>query len=187
MTPHNRTRDELEAGLPHIRSAPGDTGVLHMIVRRPAINDREVLQEAALDSAEGLVGDTWNRRKSSRTPDGSPHPEMQLTVMSTRAVELVAGDRERWPLAGDQLYVDLDLSLANLPPGTQLEIGEATIEVSTLPHTGCDKFVSRFGLEAMKFVNSPLGRSLNLRGINARVVRPGRIRAGDVVRRVAQR
>jgi MOSC domain-containing protein YiiM len=112
---------------------------------------------------------------------------MQLTVMSTRAVELVAGDRERWPLAGDQLYVDLDLSGANLPPGTQLEIGDAMIEVSTQPHTGCDKFVSRFGLEAMKFVNSPLGRSLNLRGINARVVRPGRIRAGDEVRKVVER
>lgn len=182
-----KSRDELEAGLAQIRSAPADSGVLHMIVRRPAISEREVLEEAALDSAEGLVGDTWNRRSSSRTPDGSPHPEMQLTVMSTRAVELVAGDRARWPLAGDQLYVDLDLSGANLPPGTQLEIGEAMIEVSTQPHTGCDKFVSRFGLDAMKFVNSPLGRSLNLRGINARVVRPGRIRAGDVVRKVVER
>ena len=182
-----KTREELEAGLAQIRSAPADHGLLHMIVRRPAISGREVLEEAALDSAEGLVGDTWNRRKSPRTADGSPHPEMQLTVMGTRAVELVAGDRERWPLAGDQLYVDLDLSGANLPPGTQLEIGEAIIEVSTLPHTGCDKFVSRFGLDAMKFVNSPLGRSLNLRGINAWVVRPGRIRPGDVVRKVAQR
>jgi hypothetical protein len=182
-----KNKEDLEAGLDHIRSAPADRGLLQMIVRRPAISGREVLEEGALDSGEGLVGDTWNRRQSSRTPDGSPHPEMQLTVMSTRAVELVAGDRDRWPLAGDQLYVDLDLSAANLPPGTQLEIGEAMIEVSTQPHTGCGKFVARFGLDAMKFVNSPLGRSLNLRGINARVVRPGRIRAGDVVRKVAQR
>ena len=179
-----RTRTELEAALPHLRAAPADNGTLQMIVRRPAVNEREVLDEAMLDLRDGLSGDTWNRRGSSRTPDGSPHPGMQLTLMNTRVIEFLSGSREHWPLAGDQLYVDLDLSLMNLPPGTRLAIGDAVVEVSPLPHTGCDKFVARFGLDAMKFVNSPIGRALNLRGINAFVVSPGIVRRGDSVRKV---
>ena len=185
MDDRHRTRAELEAALPHIQSAPADAGVLEMIVRRPAVNERERLESADLDTTVGLVGDTWNRRPSSRTADRSPHPGMQLTLMNTRVAELVAGNRDRWPLAGDQLYVDLDLSAANLPPGTRLSVGDAVVEVSAQPHTGCDKFVARFGLEAMKFVNSPVGRELNLRGINAIVTRAGRIRVKDAVRKLA--
>lgn len=180
----HRTLTELEAALDQIRASPQDAGVLEMIVSRPAIGVRDVLDEATLDPHVGLEGDTWGKRGSSRTKDGSPHPEMQLTLMNTRVVDLVSGDRTRWPLAGDQLYVDLDLSARNLPPGTQLAVGEAIVEVSPQPHTGCDKFVGRFGLDAMKFVNSALGRQLNLRGINARVIRGGRIRKGDRLRRV---
>jgi hypothetical protein len=180
-----RTTAELEAALPVLREAPANGGVLEMIVRRPAIGEREVLEAAMLDLQDGLTGDTWNRRPSSRTADWSPHPEMQLTVMNTRVIDLVSGGREQWALAGDQLYVDMDLSRANLPPGTRLAIGDAVIEVSTQPHTGCDKFVARFGLDAMKFVNSPLGRELNLRGINARVITPGTVRRGDSVRKLA--
>ena len=142
-----------------------------------------MLSRGALDPAEGLVGDTWNVRKSMRTPDGSPHPDMQLNVMSARAAALVAQDKARWPLAGDQLFVDLDLSPENVPPGTRLAVGTAVIEVTDQPHTGCGKFVERFGVDAMKFVNSSLGRQLQLRGINARVVKPGAIRVGDLVKK----
>jgi hypothetical protein len=179
----HRTRTELEAALDHIRASPPDDGMLEMIVSRPAINTREVLADGVLDTIAGLIGDTWGKRGSSRTKDGSPHPEMQLTLMNTRVVDLVSGDRAHWPLAGDQLFVDLDLSVENLPPGSRLSVGEAIIEVSTLPHTGCDKFVGRFGLEAMKFVNSALGRQLNLRGIHARVIRGGRVRIADRLRK----
>jgi MOSC domain-containing protein YiiM len=175
---------ELEAGLDEIRRAPTDGGVLELIVRRPGEDEREVLEEAELNLSEGLVGDSWNQRGSSRTPDGGPHPDMQLNVMNARAIALVARDRERWPLAGDQLYIDLDLSDENLPPGTRLSIGSAVIEVTPQPHTGCKKFVSRFGLDAMKFVNSPVGRQLRLRGLNARVIKPGRVRVGDAVRKL---
>ena len=181
-----RTRTELDAALPRLREAPADGGTLEMIVRRPLVNEREVLDEAMLDMRDGLSGDSWNRRRSSRTPDGSPHPGMQLTLMNTRVIELLAGSREHWPLAGDQLYLDMDLSTANLPPGTRLSIGDAIVEVSTMPHTGCDKFVARFGLDAMKFVNSAVGRELNLRGINAFVVTPGTVRRGDPVRKVVR-
>jgi hypothetical protein len=178
------TKEELEAGLDHIRESPKDDGLLAMIVRRPSVDVREVLNQAELSTVSGLVGDSWNVRKSSRTADGSPHPEMQINIMNVRAVALVAQDRERWPLAGDQLFLDMDLSKSNLPAGAKISIGSAVLEVTAPPHTGCHKFVSRFGLEAMKFVNSEVGKELCLRGINARVVQEGTIRVGDVARKI---
>lgn len=178
------TRGELEAGLAEIRRSPKDEGVVELIVRRPAVDEREVLEEGVLDLSEGLVGDTWRVRGSSRTPDGAAHPEMQLNVMNARVIALLARERGRWPLAGDQLYLDLDLSAENLPAGTRLALGSAVIEVTAQPHTGCQKFAARFGAEALKFVNSPEGKRLRLRGLNARVVRPGTVRVGQTAKRV---
>ena len=178
------TMEELQEGLAEIARSPKDEGVMELIVRRPAVNAREVLRVGELDIEAGLVGDTWSRRKSSRTPDRTPHPDMQLNVMNARTIALIATVRERWPLAGDQLYVDLDLTPANLPPGTRLALGSAVIEVTPEPHTGCGKFVERFGVDAMKFVNSPTGRRYNLRGINAKVVQSGTIRVGDLARKL---
>jgi len=176
--------EELLAGLDNIRRSPTEEGVLELIVRRQSINDREVLDQGELDLAQGLVGDSWNRRRSTSTPDGSPNVEMQITVMNSRVAALVAQDRDRWPLAGDQLYLDMDLSAANLPAGARLAIGSSVIEVTAPPHLGCQKFVARFGIEAMKFVNSPVGKELRLRGIHARVIQPGVIRTGDVARKI---
>jgi hypothetical protein len=173
------TTSELEAGLDEINRSPKDEGVLEMIVRRPKVGEREILQDGRLDLIEGLAGDSWKIRSSKRTADGTPHPDMQLNLMNSRVVQLLAQDKGRWHLAGDQLYVDLDLSEANLPAGTRLAIGSAVIEVTAEPHTGCSKFVERFGLDAMKFVNARERRDLHLRGINARVVTPGTIRVGD--------
>jgi hypothetical protein len=179
------TWEELEAGLDRIINSPKDGGVLELIVRRPAVNEREVLAAGELDVEAGLVGDTWTKRASARTDDGSPHPDMQLNVMNARTIALIAVAKDRWPLAGDQLFIDLDLTPGNLPPGTRLALGTAVIEVSPQPHLGCAKFVKRFGVDAMKFVNSPVGRRYNLRGINARVVQSGTIRVGDVARKLA--
>jgi hypothetical protein len=178
------TTAELEAGLEHIRQAPHDHGTLELIVRRPAVDGREVLASGELSRESGLAGDTWQMRGSSRTADGAAHPDMQLNLMNARAIALLAQEKDRWSLAGDQLYVDLDLSEENLPPGTQLAIGAAIIEVTDQPHTGCKKFMARFGADALKFVNSPVGKGLHLRGVNARVVQPGAIHTGDVVRKV---
>lgn len=180
----HRTSEELEAALGHIRQAPADHGTLKLIVRRPAVDEREVLDTGMLSMDEGLVGDTWNRRGSNKTPDGSPLLDAQINIMNARAAAAVAGPIERWPLAGDQLYIDLDISLETLPAGTQLAISTAVIEVTAEPHTGCGKFSRRFGLDALRFVNSPTGRALNLRGINARVVHPGLIHTGDTVTRL---
>jgi hypothetical protein len=177
-------KQQLEAGLDTILQSPKNEGVLALIVRRPVTEQREVLATAELDVTEGLVGDNWLARGSSATEDGSAHPEMQLNIMNVRVTDLVAQKKERWSLAGDQLYVDLDLSDENLPPGTRLAIGNAIIEVTAEPHTGCKKFVERFGLEAMKFVNSGLGKKINLRGINAKVIQSGQIAADDLVRKV---
>ena len=165
------TMEELESELDEIRQSPEDEGILDMIVRRPVIDGREVLETGELDVTDGLVGDNWRTRGCPGTEDGSAHPEMQLNIMNTRVVSLVAQEKERWKLAGDQLFIDLDLSAENLPPGTRLAIGSAVIEVTAVPHKGCKKFVERFGKDAMQFVNSPLGRELNLRGINAKVVK----------------
>ena len=165
-----------------VRAAPSDAGVVELIVRRPAVDEREVVEEAELDLEDGLVGDNWSSRGRSR---GRPaNRKAQVTVMSARAIAVAAGERERWPLAGDQLYVDLDLSGDNLPPGTRLAVGAAVLEVTAEPHTGCKKFAARFGLETLEFFNSPEGRALNLRGINTRVVQPGSVRRGDAVRKL---
>ncbi len=177
--------EELEAGLNDIRQSPKDQGVVEMIVCRPGTDQRKVLGHGELDTTEGLVGDNWLRRGSGATVDGSAHPEMQLNIMNARVIALVAITKDRWPLAGDQIYVDLDLSKENLPAGTQLRLGSAIIEVSPVPHTGCKKFVARFGLEATKFVNSGLGKQLCFRGINARVMQSGAFEVGDTVFRAA--
>jgi hypothetical protein len=179
------TLDELEAGLDEIRKSPKDAGVLHLIVRRPREGEREVLADGEIDLVEGLVGDDWSNIGSSMTEDGSPHPDMQITIMNSRVIALLAQSTERWALAGDQLYVDMELSADNLPPGTRLRVGSTVVlEVTALPHTGCKDFAGRFGTDATKFVNSPEGKRLHLRGINSRVVIPGAIKRGDIVNKV---
>ncbi|MBI3744525.1 MAG: MOSC domain-containing protein [Chloroflexi bacterium] len=174
-------REALEAGLETIRQSPKDSGVLRLIVRRPQVNARELLQEAQLDPDEGLVGDTWKMRGSSKMDKRVPHPDMQLTLINSRLIALLAQQEERWALAGDQLYVDFDLSVTSLPPWTTLAIGSAVIQVTDQPHTGCVKFSARFGPDALKFVNSSVGRELRLRGMNTKVIKAGTIRLGDAI------
>jgi hypothetical protein len=178
------TMEQLEARLDDIRDAPKDAGVVHLIVRRPETLEREILDEGQLDTAEGLVGDNWRARGSGQTADGSADAECQITIMNSRVTDLVAQDKDRWHLAGDQLYVEMDISRENLPPGTRLGIGDAVLEVSAKPHTGCGKFVERFGADAMKFVNSAVGREMCLRGINTWVIQQGAVSVGDVVRKL---
>jgi hypothetical protein len=174
------TISELEAGIDRILDAPADSGVLSLIVRRPAEGEREVLDVGQLDVTGGLLGDSWQVRTAAM--EGERDPYNQINVMSARAISLIAGDPDRWPLAGDQLYLDFDISEDNLPAGSRLAIGEAVLEVSQMPHSGCQKFSQRFGVDALRFVNSEAGRKLRLRGFNARVVVPGTIRRGDSVR-----
>ncbi len=174
--------DELAAGLGPIRRSPSRIGSLELIVRRPAVDEREVLIEGTLDLEVGLVGDTWLDRGSSSTPDGGAHPDGQLTLMNARAAALIAGPVDRWPLAGDQLYVDLQLGEEELPAGTLIAIGDAEVEITAKPHRGCAKFAARFGRDALRFVNTGEGLTLNLRGRNARVTKPGTVRVSDPVR-----
>lgn len=184
-TERHLTTSELERHLDHILASPGDNGVLELIVRRPETETRETLTEAALDLEVGLVGDNWKARGSRATDDGSAHPGMQLNIMNSRIAEAVAQSKERMPLAGDQLYLDMDLSRDNLPPGTQLALGDAIIEVTEPPHTGCKKFAQRFGKDAMVFVNSGDGRKRCFRGICAKVVKAGTIRVGDTANKIS--
>ena len=174
--PDARTLSELLIGLETVREAPKEVGTLELIVARPVVNQRLELASAELIVDGGLAGDRWNHGSRSSL-------KSQLTLMNVRATRLVAGDRSRWALAGDQLYVDFDLSSENIPPGTKLEIGSAVIEVSDQPHLGCDKFAARFGQAAREFANSPEGTAVNFRGINTCVVRAGTVRVGDAVRK----
>ena len=181
ITPHDFAPD-----LPDVQAAPRDNGLLQLLVLRPAVDAREIVMAGVLDPAKGLVGDSWAARGSTSTPDGSASPERQITLISVRVLKAIEPDPARWPLAGDQLYVDLDLSIEHLPAGTRLAIGSAVIQVSELPHTGCAKFSARFGSDALRWINSPTGRALRMRGLNARIVTPGAIRTGDSIRRVVE-
>lgn len=178
------SKEELENGLDHIFLSPKSEGVLELIVRRPEVDGREVLEQGHLDVEHGLVGDNWLAKGSRHTPDGSADPDMQLNIMNARVAALVAVDPDRRPLAGDQLYIDMDLSPENLPPGTRLAIGDAIVEITDPPHTGCKKFAQRFGKDAVVFVNAGIGKKLNFRGICAKVVQSGDISAGDMARKV---
>jgi len=174
------TTEQLDTGLSDVRNSPSDRGSVEMIVRRPEVNQREMLDQAELVVGKGLTGDNYLTRPNPKSPDGSAHPEAQLNLMNSRAIDLIAaGDRSRWPLAGDQFFVDFDLSLANTPPGTRLAIGDAVIEVSAKPHTGCSKFTERFGIDAARWVNAV--KDERRRGINAMVVRAGTVSPGDTI------
>ena len=177
MAMTHRALADLDAGLDTIRAAPRNAGIVTLIVRRPAEGQREILAAGQLDPDRGLLGDAW-------TPSDRHGADDQLTLMNSRVVDLLAGDRERWPLAGDQLYVDFDLSEEALTAETRLAVGEAVIEITPLPHKGCSKFAERFGHDGLRFVNTPEGRSLRLRGVYARVVTAGVVRPGDVIRRM---
>ena len=168
--------DRLEEGLAHILDAPSDVGTVELVVRRPAEGEREILDEGMIDFP-GLVGDRHTLRENA-------HPGTAITLINTRVIDLVSGGRERWALAGDQLYVDFDLRHENLPTGTQLAVGSAVLEVSDLPHTGCAKFTARFGSDATRFINGKPHRELRLRGMNTRVVTPGAVRPGDTIRKL---
>jgi len=176
-TDEHLSADKLEQGVDHILASPSDVGTLKLIVIRPDVDQRETPAEGRLDTEQGLVGDNWSTR-------GTADSDMQLNIMNARVIGLLAQTRDRWSLAGDQLYLDMDLSDENLPPGTQLSLGEAIIEVTEPPHTGCKKFAARFGVDAMVFVNSGRGKKLNFRGINAKVIQSGDIKVGDVSRKL---
>lgn len=179
----HRTADELEAGLARVMEAPPDEGRVRLVVRRPGRGEREILAEGEIDLEVGLVGDGWIDRPSKQT--GRPEPFAQVTIMSARYAELIAGaDPAGWAQAGDQLYLDLDISVANLPPGTHIAVGDAVLEIQAEPHTGCAMFSSRFGLDALRLTTTEQGRQLRLRGANTAVVTPGTVRPGDVARKL---
>jgi hypothetical protein len=175
---------DLEAAISEIRKSPKNESVLDMIVSRPEEDGREIMTLADLNIELGLVGDTWQDRPSSISGDGKAHPDMQITIMNSRVAQLVAQDKDRWPLAGDQLFADLDLSAANMPPGSRIAIGSAILEATDQPHTGCSKFADRFGIDSLKFISSAVGKELQLRGINCKVVQNGEIKPGDVVKKL---
>lgn len=177
--------EALQNGYDHIKKSPSDQGLLELIVIRPEEDQRLELEAGMLDETKGLIGDNWEARGSSKTDDGSAHPEMQINIMNSRVIDLITGEKSDWKMAGDQLFVDFNLNKDNVPPGTRLSVGEAVLEVTPMPHTGCEKFSKRFGIEALKFISTPEGRQWQLRGINARVVQGGAIKTGNIISKLS--
>lgn len=179
------TVETLETGLEIIRNSPQDNGTLEMIVVRPAKNQRSTLQECELSLKRGVEGDHWANGCWKSLPDGSPDPDVQVTIMNSRCLKLISASSSQWPLAGDNLIVDMDLSVQNLQPGQKLSIGSAILEITSVPHTGCNNFKERFGIDSLKFISSKIGKELRLRGIYARIIRDGHIKVGDRLKKIA--
>ena len=175
---------ELEAQLPKALTSPTDGGTLEGIVVRPDRDLRQTPFEAEVTSEEGLKGDRWVRHCTRKLADGRLNPDSQLTLMNSRVLDFIAGSRDRWELAGDNLLVDLDITAANLPPGQRLRVGTAILEITPHPHTGCSKFSRRFGEQAFRFVNAPERADLRLRGVHASVIQSGLLRVGDRIQKL---
>jgi MOSC domain-containing protein YiiM len=178
------TLETLEAGVDHIRNSPSDDGILDMIVVRPQKKQRSTPQQCELTSKGGLEGDHWAKGCWKSLPDGSPDPSVQITIMNSRCLDLITTSKSQWPLAGDNLIADLDLSVGNLSPGQRLSIGSAILEITDVPHTGCNSFKERFGIESLKFVSTKMGKELRLRGIYAKVVKNGEVQVGDRLKKI---
>lgn len=178
------TLEQLNIQLKHIQESPKDLGSVLLIVRRPTTEERELISQGRLVPASGLEGDNWRERGSTSMPDGSANPEAEITLMNTRVIQALTQDETRWALAGDQFFVDFDLSEGNIPAGTRLVIGSAIVEVSPLPHNGCKKFSARFGMDALKFISMAENKPLRMRGINAKIIQAGDVKQGDLIRKV---
>lgn len=178
------TTEQIEAGLSHILASPQDQGTLEAIVIRPEENERELRKLVYLTPECGVEGDRWATSSSLRLADGRPDPRVQVSLMNFRILRMIAGDEDRMCLAGDNLIVDLDLREANVPVGQKLAIGEAVVQVTEVPHTGCKKFANRYGEDATRFINAAERKSLHLRGLYARVLQAGTVQVGDVIRKV---
>lgn len=167
------TLEHLERRLAALPEAPRNHGLVGLLVRRGEGGLREMPDRARLTPDGGVPGDAWGRQKE-------PSLEAQIAVMQIDVAELITNGQPL-TLFGDGLFLALDLSAANLPPGSRVRAGAATLEVTPKSHNGCRKFLSRFGADALRFVSKPDLRHRNLRGIYMRVVEGGEVATGDPV------
>lgn len=180
----HRTREELASALPYVAASPKDGGSVALIVVRPDHGRRETPDRVRISAQDGVEGDHWSKGCWLETDDGAPHPDVQINLMCTRAAEVIAGDPALWPAAGNNFFVDIDLSPDNLPAGTRLALGTAEIEITDQPNKGCQVFIDHYGRDACIFVNTGPGWSLRMRGLYARVVQNGDVRLDDRIRKV---
>lgn len=180
-----RTRDALMEKLPGLlAAAPKDEGRLDLIVMRPDAEARVLPERIEVTAGDGLPGDHWKHGAGNMREDGTADPDAQICIMMSGCIEAIAGPRENWAPAGDNFFLDMDLTPANMPPGTRFSIGTAEFVVTARPHNGCQKFIDRYGRDACLFVNTGAGKDLRLRGIYARVTKDGTVGLGDRVRKL---
>ncbi|MEM7334639.1 MAG: MOSC domain-containing protein [Chloroflexota bacterium] len=175
---------QLNEGIPVILESPKNNGRIDLITIRPATNERVLKDEVEISIENGVEGDNWKTRGSNSMPDKSSNPEAKITIMNSRVIKHITQSDSGWEWAGDQFFVEMDLSEENLPAGQQLQLGTAVLEVSAVPHTGCAKFVARFGKDAHKFVNNQYGRSQRFRGVNLKVIKGGTVKVGDTAQKI---
>lgn len=184
VNPQHVTAEQLAAGIAELCDSPREQGRVDLVVVRPMQGKRQCLERVLISLEAGVVGDRWLTTSWKKLANGSAHPAVQVTLMNARCIRLIAGEPTNWAIAGDNLFVDLDLSRENLPTGARLKIGECILQITSVAHNGCWKFKDRFGEAAVKFVNSPEGKKLRLRGVHARVVQGGEVAVGDCIERL---
>lgn len=178
------TRSELDLALADVLNAPKTGAAVEILCRRPGRNQREFPRNLRLTQAGGITGDYEMRTPWLKLSDGSPDPRIQVSILPARVLNLLWRDRVNTIHPGDTFVADLDVTLANMPVGTRLKIGDATIEVSDLWNDGCVKWKVRFGREAYDWTSDPRHESLRLRGIYCRVVEDGDVQLGDMITKI---
>ncbi|WP_199523173.1 hypothetical protein [Pararhodobacter sp. CCB-MM2] len=179
------TREELDAALPQVLAAPKDGAAIEMLCLRPQRNQRAFVDELTVTQAEGIPGERWLCEPWLRLEDGSPHPGIQICIVSKQVLDLVWRDRENVVHPGDTFTVDMDLGEANLPEGTLLQAGTAVLRVSEVFNDGCVKWKVRYGAAAKDWLVAPGNLTHRLRGILCSVEQDGVIRNGDRLTKIA--
>jgi len=164
--------EELERGL-EVLNPPRDAGELALIVSRGDDGHRSTPDRMVLSPERGVPGDVWWR-------DSPAKIDSQISIMRADIARLVANGQPL-SLVGDNLLVDLDLSVSNLPQGSRLQVGTSFLEITPEPHNGCLKFRQRFGRFALRVTADRRFKDLRLRGIYAKVMEEGEIEVGDPI------
>ena len=179
------SRIQLDQALPDVMAAPKDRAAIGMLCLRPERNQRKFVDQIEVSPQKGIAGERWLESPWLTTPEGAPHPGIQISILQQRVLDLVWQDRENTPHPGDTFVVDMDLSHDNLPVGQLLSVGTAILKVSDVFNDGCVKWKARYGAAAKDWIVADDHPKLRLRGVLCSVERAGLLKAGDFLTKIA--